>query len=232
MCNSTCCKEHFPEWQKESTCRWLIVKFILLFIVAALYCAVSGVEKAGEWAGPRILEPEKALIVVAFMIIVGFLTILYTPWQHQIAPWWFKILAFILYFGTLIFFFWEFHIAKDGGLLPDDKRFNTNSRAFDLWTINHTFVGVLFGVMFPFVWMCIIVIAWELMELLVYGVGDEVNANAIIDVVVAIIGWWFVILIFSRKCIPWISARCAIQTKNRAKQNKIGMEDEYETYGT
>ena len=168
------------------------------------------------------------------MIIVGFLTIVYTPWMHQLAPWWFKILAVILYLGTLLWFFWEFHVAEpDQGLIPDDPRFNTNSQPFDLWTVNHLFVGVLFGVMFPFWWMLLVVVGWEGLELVVYGVGDEDWLNLIIDIVVAIVGWWFVILIFSRKCIPWISAKCAVETKRDGESKRISAaNDEYDTYGT
>lgn len=165
------------------------------------------------------------------MIIVGFLTIVYTPWMHQLAPWWFKILAAFLYFGSLLWFFWEFHVAEEGqGIIPESLS-KTNKVAFDLWTINHTFVGILFGVMFPFWWMMLIVVGWEGLEIIVYGNGDEEMANLIVDIVVAIIGWWFVILIFSRKCIPWISARCAVETK-KEKEKSRKMSSDFETYGT
>ncbi len=42
----------------------------------------------------------------------------------------------------------------------------------------------------------------------------------------------FVIAIFSRKCIPWISARCAVETKRNLENDKFNADDEYETYGT
>mmetsp|Transcript_32275 Transcript_32275/g.28328 ORF Transcript_32275/g.28328 Transcript_32275/m.28328 type:complete len:240 (+) Transcript_32275:84-803(+) len=233
MCGTECCDKHFPEWKKESTWCWFFVKLVLLAIVTAIWFAVAGMEFGWIDDIPEIFEPAKLLIVIAFMIIVGFLTIIYTPWMHQIAPWWFKILAIVLYFGTLLWFFWEIHIAEPGqGLIPD---VNTNDQAFDLWTINHTFVGVLFGVMFPFWWMLLVVIGWEILELEVYGVGDENFANLAVDIIVAVIGWAFVIAIFSRKCIPWISARCAVETKKRAESDRNGItnaSDEYDTYGT
>ena len=80
--------------------------------------------------------------------------------------------------------------------------------------------------------MVLIVVGWEGLELIVYGVGDEDWANLAVDIAVAIIGWWFVIIIFSRKCIPWISARCAVETKKSNESNRISSaHDEYDTYG-
>eukprot|EP01084_Bolivina_argentea_P263048 445088_1 len=226
--NHLWCKMYFPEWYLESTWYWLAVKFILMLIAAAMLCAITILENTGhtiDYAGPKIFEPIKALMVVIFMIFVGFLTMVYATWQHKIAPWWFKLLSLVLYFGTLAFFFWEFHIAKDGGILPDIAQLNTNKQPFDLWTINHFFAGVLFGVMFPFWWMVIVVIAWEAIEILIYGAGDEDLANAGVDIIVAIIGWWIVILIFAKKCIPWISSRCAVEQKQQTLTEQINVNN-------
>ena len=52
---------------------------------------------------------------------------------------------------------------------------------------------------------------WEVLErYLTVGLGDtESYGNQGIDILVAVIGWWVVILLFprSRKDIPWISSR-------------------------
>ena len=56
-------------------------------------------------------------------------------------------------------------------------------------------------------------VIWEVLEKdWTVGLGDgESTINQVVDIVVAVIGWWCVILIFrkSRKDIPWISSRNA-----------------------
>ena len=57
--------------------------------------------------------------------------------------------------------------------------------------------------------MFIVVTAWEIMEALTFGFGEsEVIGNRIVDIVVALIGWWIIIIIFkrTRTDIPWISS--------------------------
>eukprot|EP01083_Nonionella_stella_P021636 59949_1 len=236
MCGTDWCKRHFHEWYKESTWCWLLVKLVLLLIVAVIYCFLSAIEPTGDFTGGWVaLEPTKLLFVIGFGICIGFLTIIYTRWQHMIAPWWFKILGYLLYFGTLIFFIWQYHFLDNEDIFK--LELVSNEVPFDAWTLNHFFFGIISGYMWPCLWMLIIAIGWEVIELFVYGAGDEVPLNAIIDVVVAIVGWWIVILIFTRKCIPWISARCAHETREHAKQNRDGLhraqdeEDDYEVYG-
>lgn len=55
-----------------------------------------------------------------------------------------------------------------------------------------------------------IVFGWEIMEALTFGFGEsETIGNRTIDIGVAVVGWWIVILIFkqSRSDIPWISSK-------------------------
>ena len=49
---------------------------------------------------------------------------------------------------------------------------------------------------------------WEVLEAETSGLGNgESLENHIVDIVVAVIGWWMVILWYMRDDIPWFSAR-------------------------
>ena len=51
----------------------------------------------------------------------------------------------------------------------------------------------------PFVWMFLIVFGWEIMEALTFGFGEsETIGNRAVDIGVAVIGWWLIILIFKQ----------------------------------
>ena len=50
---------------------------------------------------------------------------------------------------------------------------------------------------------------------------EEIICNRVVDVVVAIIGWWIIVLIFICKYIPWISSKNAYDDwiKDNPEQN-------------
>ena len=57
------------------------------------------------------------------------------------------------------------------------------------------------------------------MEALTYGFGEsETIGNRAIDIGVAVIGWWMIILIFkkSRTDIPWISSKNALGNNGKS----------------
>ena len=75
----------------------------------------------------------------------------------------------------------------------------------------HTLSGVVLGFCLPWWQTFIMLVVWEILERdWTVGLGDgESDINQLVDVIVAIVGWWLVILIFprSRRDIPWISSR-------------------------
>ena len=90
-------------------------------------------------------------------------------------------------------------------------------------------------------------VLWEVLEAYwTVGLGDgESLENHIVDVVVAVVGWWIVILLFprSRKDIPWISSRnscgnegkCCftlVPSKDEVANSSIGGGQTYNTYST
>jgi L-lactate permease len=49
---------------------------------------------------------------------------------------------------------------------------------------------------------------WEILEVSTAGLGDaEQPANQVLDIIIAWVGWFIIILIFTRRDIPWFSAR-------------------------
>lgn len=113
------------------------------------------------------------------------------------------ICRFVIYVGFTLFLFVEQLVR--GNL----QQFKTDSILFDIWTIIHFLAGPFFALVLPFIWMFIVVTAWEIMEALTFGFGEsEVIGNRIVDIVVALVGWWIIVLIFkrTRTDIPWISS--------------------------
>eukprot|EP01083_Nonionella_stella_P195323 719562_1 len=94
-------------------------------------------------------------------------------------------------------------------ILGKGMQFNDDLEWFGIWTIIHFLAGPFFAVCLPFFWMFFVITVWEFLEALTVGFGEsESLANRTVDIVVAVIGWWIIILIFkhTRKDIPWISS--------------------------
>eukprot|EP00484_Ammonia_sp_Unknown_P028579 CAMPEP_0197036614 /NCGR_PEP_ID=MMETSP1384-20130603/14077_1 /TAXON_ID=29189 /ORGANISM="Ammonia sp." /LENGTH=207 /DNA_ID=CAMNT_0042466811 /DNA_START=125 /DNA_END=748 /DNA_ORIENTATION=- len=199
-------------------------------IIAVLWVSISGIEERGAVFGPRTLPQIQAIIVIIFLTFAAILTVVYAPWTHQLSPWWFKILSITLYLGTLIWFYGEFYIAPHAGILPEGEWYSSNTQPVDFWSINHLLFGVLLGILYPFWAMMIVSIGWEMIEVFVYGDGQQGNINAMADIMIAIIGWWLVVLLFSRKCIPWISARYSVEQR-QPKHYTESIDDDFETRG-
>ena len=74
---------------------------------------------------------------------------------------------------------------------------NVDDPAFDGWTIVHTLAGVWLGFILPFIPMCYVVSIWEVLEAdWTEGLGDgESLSNHITYVVVAVVGWFFTVLL-------------------------------------
>lgn len=215
LCYTTpCCRNYFREWHRESTCIWLVIKTVIVFVLLVLFCVYGGVQY--ELFGFSELAIGKIIQLLIYVTVISFLFVLYTPYQRKFTPLWFQIIVFLLYFGSLILFIVQFKIVDEEDRFLNPEDYGTNSNAFDLWTINHAFVGLLFAVFLPFVWMFGVVFVWELIELYVYN-DTEITANAIVDILVAVVAWLIVMLIFSRKFIPWISAQYTWEVKGSSE---------------
>ena len=95
-------------------------------------------------------------------------------------------------------------------LIKGEGNFETDTTCMDIWSVVHFLAGPLFAVALPHWWMCIVVTLWEVLEYNTTGLGDsEIFCNRVVDIIVAIIGWWLVILLFIRHYIPWISSKNA-----------------------
>jgi len=203
VCKNPFCKEFFPEWQNEGTWTLFWIKGVIIFLLVA---AMLGMESmTNEIFNSSRITYGSMVAVACFNIGTAFLLLVYLPYQHRVFPLWFKIVSSALYFGTLVWLFVEFLIGN--GI----RGFETDTIAFDIWTVNHTLAGVLFAWMLPFWWMTLVVSVWEVLEAeWTVGLGDgEDPWNHVVDVIVALVGWWIFILIWSRDDIPWVSARRA-----------------------
>ena len=70
--------------------------------------------------------------------------------------------------------------------------------------------------------MVLSISTWEILEAYTKGLGEsEGLGNHTIDVVIAFIGYFIVILIFSYKDIPWITAKRGVHCCSCSKHSKI-----------
>jgi hypothetical protein len=79
----------------------------------------------------------------------------------------------------------------------------------DRWTIPHTGAGLVLGLwLVPLVWVFCLVVLWEVFEALPTGFGhEEVISNRLVDIGVAIVGWFVVagiVALINGVSIPWI----------------------------
>ncbi|MBI2325544.1 MAG: hypothetical protein HYU87_11375 [Chloroflexi bacterium] len=82
-------------------------------------------------------------------------------------------------------------------------------RPVDRWTIPHAGAGLVFGVWFlPFVVVLPLVALWEVFEWLPTGFGQtEIIQNRLVDIGVALVGWFLVTLVASIVTgtqMPWV----------------------------
>jgi len=202
ICNNPCCKKFFPEWQVTSS--WWI--FALRTTILGLF-VLAGMIFCSLWSEPIFDTAEitygSGIILALFMTQTTFLILVYGPYLIKVYPWWVTGLIFVIYVGFTLYLFVEQLV------LGNLTQFKTDSVLFDIWTIIHFLAGPFFALCLPFIWMFVVVTAWEIMEALTFGLGEsEVIGNRIVDILVAVVGWWLVIIIFkkTRKDIPWISS--------------------------
>ncbi|MBI1258153.1 MAG: hypothetical protein GC204_11840 [Chloroflexi bacterium] len=86
---------------------------------------------------------------------------------------------------------------------------DSDSSAFDLWTIAHTTAGLVMGAWgVPFPLVVIFTIAWEFFEKYVPGFGEsEIFSNRIVDIAVAWVGWIVVaglVALTTQTDMPWL----------------------------
>lgn len=202
VCKNRCCKKFFPEWQVTSSWWIFALRTLILFLFS-----LAGVIFSTLWS-ERIFDTSRitwgsGLILALFMTQTTFLILVYGPYLIKVYPWWVTAAIFVIYIGFSLYLFIEQLVR--GNL----KQFKTDSVLFDIWTIVHFLAGPFFALCLPFIWMFIIVTAWEIMEYYTFGFGEfETLENRIVDILVAVVGWWVIIIIFkkTRKDIPWISS--------------------------
>jgi hypothetical protein len=140
-----------------------------------------------------------AFIVIAAVIVVRT--------HAPVVPGWIRWTVTILWFVVTVGLgIYDFVLGAGAEGAPIDIR------PIDRWTVSHTAAGLVFGVWFvPLIWTTLIVVAWEFFEVFVPGFGEnEILANHAIDVGVAIVGWFVVVLIakaVTGAAIPIISNR-------------------------
>eukprot|EP00483_Globobulimina_turgida_P004086 UN04094 len=132
--------------------------------------------------------------------------------------WWVKISIVLIYIALGLYLAITDLIGQSG-------EFKTDATCADVWTIVHFLAGPFFAILLPHWWMALTVSLWEVLEAYTTGLGDEeILCNKILDVVVAIVGWWIIILIFICKYIPWISSKNAYDEWSKDNVQNGGYE--------
>ena len=214
MCNTECCDCYFSEWQinKRSTLIKILLSIKFIFGIICICILIfypeldvkifsgSGNDLDGNNTTFRTAFAEVLWIILALALFD-----IYTPYQAKIFPFWWKISIMIIFTALVIFFVVAFMWMDIFPYIPAD------TNAFDLWTIVHTMWGVWLSFLCPFYWMCLLSLTWEILEAYTKGLGEsEGIGNHIVDVVSVVIGYFIVILIFTPKDIPWITAKRGI----------------------
>eukprot|EP01083_Nonionella_stella_P006573 19088_1 len=197
-----CCLRYFPEWQLGPS--WIIFLIRTFFVLAFSTLMVIFHYLWSERAFDTSPITWGSMFVVAiFFTHSVMLVLLYGPHLLQVYPWWLSLLISLIYAGL------GFYLVIEQLIKGNLQQFETDSISFDIWTVVHFWAGPFFALFLPFLWMFLIVAGWEVMEAYTKGFGEsESLGNRAIDIGVAVIGWWIVILIFkrTRQDIPWISA--------------------------
>lgn len=134
--------------------------------------------------------------------MLGFLA---APLDDQPGNVWvLRALAFVIWIGMgIALVLRERRITARGGALDRD------TTAFDLWTIPHTWAGVVFGLWgVPFTLVVLLTIAWEIFEWQVPGFGEtESLGNRVVDIAVAWGAWILVaggVALVTDTPMPWL----------------------------
>ena len=132
-------------------------------------------------------SPKTIIFLIIYGIILITFTVIFTPSYYCAAEWWeILIISGLFVISNSIMLYLDIFTGRLEGL--DEK-------AFDLWTIVHFLGGCISGVLYPFLWMEILNIGWEILEFTTTGLGDkEIFANRILDAIAVTIGWFVVVL--------------------------------------
>ena len=198
-----CCTKYFPEWYNEKLIDMFWCRILFVILLAALINGGVIVLDQIVFDTGSTITWYTIVALALFFLGLSWLLIIYVEWQQAMFPLWAKVGIVIIYCG-----FGLYLIIID--LIGQSGDFETDSTCADIWTVIHFLAGPFFAVLLPHWWMCLVVTLWEVLEYYTTGLGDEeIICNRIVDVVVAIIGWWIIILIFIINYIPWISSKNA-----------------------
>ena len=210
MCQTKCCNLYFSEWKREASIKVLCIKgFIIIFLTFVL--AFHSNLDTMIIDSSRITY-KTLIATIIWSLLNGILFVIYVPTQHKIFPLWWKITISVIFLSVAAFFIVAFLWIDAFPNLPAD------TMPFDLWTIVHFLWGVWLSWLLPFIWMLLSVTTWEINEAFTKGLGEsEGIGNHTVDTVVAIIGYFIVILIFSYKDIPWITGKRGVHCSSCKK---------------
>jgi hypothetical protein len=149
--------------------------------------------------------PSTGAIIAAavFWVVAIALVLATTVFDVPGWVWALRIITVLIGIGIAVGLILREKYLRDHGLpLDSDKT------AFDLWTIAHTWAGVVMGTWaVPAILVVIFTIAWEFFEKYVPGFGDgEIFSNRVVDVLVAWVGWIALAAIIAaatQTSIPW-----------------------------
>ena len=132
ICNSGCCKRWFPEWSRETSMTLFFFKLTVVLIIAAVVIAVEELENK-IFTGSNITW-ESAGVVAIYGILLGYLFILYWPYQRVISPLWVQIIIFLIWFMVTAVFFVNGWLGSKWWKRPEFQE-----DWFDYWTIVELF---------------------------------------------------------------------------------------------
>eukprot|EP01083_Nonionella_stella_P251903 868600_1 len=218
-----CCKKYFPEWYINPDKIWKFFKIRLVIMIVIAILSGAGVILIDQYVfetGSTITW-ETMIVLFGFLTVIAWILVIYVKWQHKMYKWWVKICIVLLY-AIIAIYLVIIDLVGQKGTVGE-----TDSKCVDVWTIVHFLAGPFFAVLLPFWWTFITVTVWEGIEMYTTGLGDEeIACNRVMDIVVAVIGWWLIVLIFTYKFIPWISSKNAYDEWKSTKQRS---DDGYET---
>lgn len=198
-----CCSKYFPEWYNDELIRMFWCRILFVILLAALINGGVIVLDMYVFDTGSTITWQTIVALSLFFLCLSWLLVIYVEWQIIMFPLWIKITIILIYCG-----FGLYLIIID--LIGQSSDFETDSTCADIWTVIHFLAGPFFALLLPHWWTCLVVTGWEILEYFTTGLGDsEIICNRIVDIVVAIIGWWIIILIFIAKYIPWISSKNA-----------------------
>ena len=151
------------------------------------------------------LSTGAKVAAVVFWGVGITLGLLIAPIEDQPGNVWvLRVLAFLIWVGMGVAL-----ILREKRMAARGEALDRDTTAFDLWTIPHTWAGVVFGIFglsFPFV--AGLTILWEVFEWLVPGFGEtESLSNRVVDVAVAWGAWLLVagaVALITQTPMPWL----------------------------